>query len=118
VYTNLANGPHTFTAEAFDIAGNHSPMQTQTWTQDTVRPIITVTGGPPPVTKNTSATFTFMSNEAGIFWCSKEGKPYVQCSSLFTMSSLAVGAHSFAVFAADMANNHSTTYVDTWTVQK
>jgi outer membrane protein assembly factor BamB len=118
VYANLADGSHTFTGWAVDLAGNESLPQSQIWVQDTVDPVITVTGGPPKgsETKSKTATFTLSSNEPGVFWCSRDGRPYILCTSPFSMTGLSVGPHTFSAFAADLANNHSTTYTDSWTV--
>ncbi len=32
------------------------------------------------------------------------------------MTGLPLGSHTFSVFAADLANNHSTSWSDSWTV--
>ena len=112
VYSNLMDGDHTFTGWAVDKAGNESLPKSKTWVQDTVLPILTVTGGP----NGNSATFYLSSSEPGVFWCNWDGNGYIACTSPATKSGLTSGTHTFSAFAADLANNHSATYSKSWKV--
>ncbi len=85
---------------------------------DTVAPDTTITGNPPNPTLNTSATFTFTSNEAGAtFQCSLDGAAFTSCTSGQTYTALALGSHTFQVRAVDPAGNVDPTPASyTWNV--
>ena len=117
LYTGLSNGSHTFILIATDQAGNISTPATWTWTVDTVAPVATITGSPPPITKDHAATFTFTSNEPGsTFKCSKDGGTYLTCTSPKVYSWIADGVHTFAVQATDTAGNLSAAASYAWTI--
>ena len=61
-------------------------------------PIATILSGPGPVTTDTSATFTFTSDDpTALFQCSLDGSPLAFCVSGATYSGLLGGEHSFEV---------------------
>ena len=117
-FTGLADGVHTFSVTATDLAGNVSDPGIRTWIVDTRAPSITVTGGPPPLTNSRTATFELTSDDpAATFRCSKEGGPFYRCLSPFTMNWLSDGVHTFAAIAVDPAGNESPpSPTHTWTV--
>jgi hypothetical protein len=113
--TGLADGQHVFQARAIDAPGNVDPTPAAvTWTVDTVAPDTTITAGPTAA----STSFSFTSSEAaGRFECSLDGAPFAPCSSPVSYSSLAAGAHTFAVRAVDGAGNaDASPATQTWTV--
>jgi hypothetical protein len=110
--SNLAQGPHTFTVTAVDAAGNVSDAVTRHWTVDTVKPVSTVTGGPPAATSATSATFTVTATE-GTLTCRLDGGP-VLCAQ--THRALTDGEHVFTASATDAAGNVGDTVTRRWTV--
>jgi hypothetical protein len=64
-------------------------------------------------THSTTATFEFKSNELEVtFTCSLDDAPEVSCTSGVTFRNLAIGGHTFAVFATDQAGNDGE--ADTW----
>jgi hypothetical protein len=116
-YSSLADGAHTFHVRATDPAGNTGTEAAYTWTVDTVSPVATIGSGPPSATDQTSATFTFSSNEPGsTFECRLDSGSFTLCTSPKTYSSLADGAHTFGVRATDPAGNTGTEATYSWTI--
>ncbi|HKH13463.1 MAG TPA: hypothetical protein VKA47_02290, partial [Solirubrobacterales bacterium] len=75
--------------------------------QDTIAPNTIIDSGPSGITNDPTPTFTFHSTEAGsTFRCDTEG-PYgfTPCTSPKTTGHLVDGAHTFGVFARDLAGN-------------
>jgi large repetitive protein len=105
--TGVADGLHTYTAKATDAAGNTSTASnSRAVTVDTSAPQTTIGSGPPALTNQTGASFSFSSSEAGSsFECSLDGAPFVACASPENYSGLAEGAHDFRVRATDSAGN-------------
>ncbi|MCQ6561615.1 S-layer homology domain-containing protein [Paenibacillus mendelii] len=103
--TGLADGSHTFMVRAVDAVGNVDPTPANyMWTVDKTAPDTTITSAPStPLTS--SATFTFSSNESGMFQCSLDGAAYTVCTSPLTLTGLADGSHTFMVRAVDAAGN-------------
>src|SRR5688500_14210647 len=119
-YTGLAPGDYTFTVRARDIAGNEdgSPA-TRSWTVDTVPPETTLAAsGPSGSTTATSAEFTFSSEPGVTFRCQLDGLPIeVGCTSPRSYAGIAVGDHTFKVWATDAAGNADPTPATrSWTV--
>ena len=123
-YSGLADGSHTFTVRATDVAGNTDPTPaTATWTistvvADTTPPDTTITSGPSGTVSDTSATFSFASTESGsTFACSLDGGAFANCTSPASYSGLADGSHTFTVRATDVAGNTDPTPATaTWTI--
>jgi arylsulfatase A-like enzyme len=115
-YVNLKDGEHTFTAQVSDKAENYSQWATWTWTQDTVRPVVTISGGPTGVTSSRSASFTLSSNEPAAFRCSWDGASFAPCTSPATKTGLEDGPHSVSFLAVDRAGNTSAPVTRSWTV--
>ena len=117
--TALADGTHTFRVRATDAAGNtDASPATRTFTVDTVAPNTTFTSTPATVTLDTSASVTFTSSEgSSTFQCRLDGGAWTACTSPYTVSGLALGAHTIAVRAIDGAGNIDATPASvSWTV--
>jgi hypothetical protein len=86
---------------------------------DTTPPATSLVSGPPAITAETSASFSFASNEAGsTFECSLDGGTFATCTSPATLTGLLAGAHTFAVQAVDPSGNvDSSPLVHIWEVQ-
>ena len=105
-YAAVASGPHTFSVRAVDGAGNVDPTPaSHSWTVDASAPETTIGSGPASTTPSTSASFAFSSELGAVHECSLDGAAYVACSSPTDYSGLAVGEHTFAVRAIDVAGN-------------
>jgi hypothetical protein len=120
-YSGLGQGAHTFSVRARDIAGNYDATPaTRTWTVDTVAPETTLAAsGPTGSTTATDATFAFSSDDAGAtFRCQLDGQPVEPgCTSPRGYTGLAVGDHTFKVWAQDAAGNQDATAATrTWTI--
>jgi hypothetical protein len=106
--TNLAQGPHTFSVQATDEAGNTDPSPaTVSFTVDTVAPDIMIVGGPNNAdTVGPRILYMFTVTE-GTVECSVDGAPFAACGSPFGFNA-AAGAHSFSVRSTDGAGNSTT----------
>jgi hypothetical protein len=113
---NLLDGPHTFGVKAVDDVGNQSGVTSYTWTIDTLHPLVTVTDGPPLLTNQTSASFSFVANKpASTYQCALDGEGFTACTSPKLYSGLGNGSHTFAVRAIWLALvGPATKY--TWTI--
>jgi len=102
---NLTVGAHELRVRAVDAADKVDPSpETYTWTVTApVPPQTTIVLAPPASTEQTSATFTFSSNDAAAeFECSLNGVPYTGCESPVQLTNLALGDHTFNVRAVDV----------------
>jgi hypothetical protein len=118
---NLAVGSHTFEVRAIDDAGNADPTPaSHTWTVlDSTEPDTAFTSSPAASTTETSAMFTFSSNELGsTFECSLDSAVFAVCTSPATLTGLTVDSHTFEVRAVDPSGNVDPTPVShTWTIE-
>ena len=117
----IGDGPHSFAARARDPAGNvDTSPAIHAWVADTSTPDTTLLSGPSGATASTSATFTFLSPDAGsgaTFQCALDGAAYAACTSPRELSGLTAGAHVFAVRVRDAAGNFDPTPATrAWTV--
>jgi glucose/arabinose dehydrogenase len=72
---------------------------------------------PAKTTRSTTARFTFSAASGLTFRCSLDGTTFSRCNSPRIYRHLAVGAHSFRVFAVDSSGNQATaTTKYRWTV--
>jgi hypothetical protein len=107
----LVDGDYVFRARAHDGNGTDATEATRSFTVDTVAPTATIASWPANYLPDTSATFTFTSNESGsTFSCQfgpadRSPDAWVPCESPKTYNDLANGAYVFAVRATDRAGN-------------
>jgi hypothetical protein len=113
-YMGLSNAAHTFQVRAVDAAGNVDPSPpSYAWTINTSGgvnqpPSTMLTGQPPNPTAQTTATFTFISSEAGgTFQVQLDGGGWISngASGTKTYTGLTKGSHTFLVRAIDTASN-------------
>jgi hypothetical protein len=117
----LGDGAHAFAVRARDRAGNvDASPAIRAWLIDTSTPDTVLLTGPSGATASTTASFTFLSPDAGpgaTFHCALDGGPYVMCSSPRDIVGLAAGTHTFAVRVRDAVGNYDPTPATrTWVV--
>jgi hypothetical protein len=110
--TPLADGTHSFSVKAIDVAGNESAVKSRSFIVDTVPPQTGITGGPVNggTTTDHTPTFRFVSNQAGsTFECRFDADVFASCSGPANThtpaAELTSGTHSFEVRAIDRATN-------------
>lgn len=116
---DLPDGDHRLAVRAINVYGIPTiEPELREWTVEAGPPETTIISGPSPLTANTSATFTFSANEAGVtFECALDGAAFSECFTPHSVSGLAVGSHELLVRATDGAGNlepNPSSY--TWTV--
>ena len=114
-YTEPGDGPHTFTVNATDTAGN-TGQAGHAWTIDTIAPTVAITKKPNDPSGVSSAVFEFEAGEPATFQCSLEGGAFQGCPSpkSYTVSD---GLHTFAVRARDAAGNFGEEETYSWLVE-
>lgn len=116
-YSGLSEGQHSFRVEALDSAGNESKAAVYTWTVDSRAPATTISALPPALTRSTTGSFGFASDEAGSsFQCSLDGGGYEPCVSPQTYQALKDGMHTFKVESTDPAGNTGAPALYEWIV--
>jgi Ca2+-binding RTX toxin-like protein len=124
-YAGLAgNGAQTGTAHTFQVralsAGGTDPSPAAyTWTIDTVKPTVNVTGPPPNPSGGESVAFGFGANEPSTYQCSLAGpKPSgaAACDSGVSYPALPNGDYTFTVVATDQAGNVGDPATYSWEV--
>lgn len=117
----IGDGAHSFAVRARDRAGNvDSSPSIHAWNVDTSTPDTQLLTGPTGASSSTSASFTFVSSDAGggaTFQCSADGGAMVACTSPYDLANLTEGPHTFAVRVRDAVGNFDPTpAMRTWTV--
>jgi alpha-tubulin suppressor-like RCC1 family protein len=113
-YTNLHDGPHSFTLQAFDGLGNQT-QQTRNWMVDATAPSITIDSSPPSLTNSPIADLTFSTEPGATTQCQLDGGAFASCSSPFEYTGLSEGGHRFHVVATDAYGNHAGAFA-LWTI--
>jgi hypothetical protein len=103
----LADGPHSFAAEAIDTSGNIDPTPAeQGFTIDTRAPETTIDKGPDSKTAARVASFRFSADESSVaFDCQLDSEAFRPCASPVKYTKLKRGKHSFDVRSRDAAGN-------------
>lgn len=116
----LADGPHTFTVRAVDVAGNvDGTPPTHSWTIDSSTPDTTITSGPANAsTSQSTVSFAFTSPDPNAtFECLVDGGTYAACTTPNALANLTEGSHAFSVRAKSTAGTFDPTpAMRTWIV--
>jgi CSLREA domain-containing protein len=115
--TGVASGDHVLEVRAVDPSGNADPTPAvHPWTYDGP-PVVDLLDGPPEEAESTTATFTFVSSDAGsTFECWLDGV-IEPCTSSKQYTDLPLGEHVFAVRATDPVGQVSVQWEEwEWTV--
>ena len=115
-YNSLADGPHTFSVEATDRAGNTGTAASYGWTIDTTPPVASIDTHPSSLTNSTTATFAFSANETSTFQCRLDSASFSDCTSSVSYNGIGDGTHTFSVQATDQAGNTGTPANYSWNV--
>ncbi|MFL5358524.1 Ig-like domain-containing protein [Archangium sp.] len=116
-YFGLSEGAHDFFVRATDGAGNVSALATDHWVVDT-SPDTTLGSTPAPVTRVSSATFSFSSNTLNArFECQLDTESFSPCETPKFYNELLDGQHLFAVRAIDeLGRVDSSPAISSWRV--
>lgn len=122
----LTEGPHTFAVYSVDAAGNEEATPALvSWVQDTVAPVVEITGKPGPYIQPQGAIeFGWTVKDGDPLTpapevdaeCSVDGGTWEACERTLTLTDLANGAHTFAVRATDAAGNVSSEATHAWEI--
>jgi len=122
-YSSLALGTHTFAVEAVDASSNVSAPTTYNWTIVNPPPAPTFITDPPSSTTSTTANFSWVDSQSNVtYLCSLDGAVYAACQvstnpiGSATYTSLALGAHSLGIEAADSYGNVGAPATYNWTI--
>jgi hypothetical protein len=112
----LSFGEHAFAVRAVDFAGNRGEAETYRWTVERGQgPTVTITKGPDPLTKTTTATFEMSAPDAARLECHVDGDDFERCSSPFTQR-VDEGDHVFVVRGVNAAGTTGPEATYQWTV--
>ncbi|MBJ7348157.1 MAG: hypothetical protein JHC87_06265, partial [Thermoleophilaceae bacterium] len=115
----LADGSHTLQVRHNDAAGNVGSSSTNTFTVDTVLPVVSLTVPANGLkTSDTTPLITFSVTETnlGTTQCSVDSGGWSACTSGSSLSTLADGVHTLQVRHTDTAGNIGNSSVSTFTV--
>jgi outer membrane protein OmpA-like peptidoglycan-associated protein len=116
-FATLANGVHHLEARQVDRAGVDSIPTAYTWTIETTPPPEPVaTSEPEAETTQTSANFSYSHEPEARIECALDGKPYVDCTSGMSVSSLTEGWHTMAARQVNAAGLVSKVATYRWHV--
>jgi hypothetical protein len=122
-YSGLGDGPHSFEVKATDAVGNTGPVDSHSWSIDTVAPAVTFDDGPAfteieKIVASASANFNFHASEPGSsFQCRIDsGQPgdFFGCNSPRSYSGLSDGPHTLEVRATDSLGNQGPAAAYAW----
>ena len=106
-------GLHTYEVRAVNAYGPDPTPASYTWWVEGP-PTVYFTSGPPPYTRETSATIAFTGTAGASFSCAMAGSPFSPCTSPATVTGLADGVQTFAVQASTPSGTSSNSIM--WTV--
>lgn len=118
VAAGLADGEHTFEAQAVDLAGNIDPTPASvTWRIDNTPPVITVGSQPPALTNSGDVFISFaLDDTRATASCQLNAEPPVACNGTFSANlGFASGPQQVVIRARDPLGNQSQKLIP-WTI--
>ena len=118
--SNIYTGPITISSStilkylAIDLAGNPSPIYTQTYTIDTIPP--TASANPTGGLYNTTKTVTLNMSEPGTIYYTTNGTNPTTSSNIYTGPITISSTTILKYLAIDLAGNPSPIYTQTYTI--
>ena len=107
-YTGLIDGPHSFSVQATDPAGNPG-AEGRTFFVDATPPVVTFTSGPPAATTARTAHLEFTVDDGtAVLACRLDTAAFAPCGSPVDLAGLADGTYAFQVRATDSFGNVGT----------
>jgi hypothetical protein len=121
VVGSLADGVHTFSVRAIDLAGNTDETpSTRTFTVDTAAPTATILTGPAVSSNDKTPEFTFESEPGAKFRCKLDTQEtegtYAACESPRVYDPLPDDSYTFSVRATDTVGNEGAPATRTFTI--
>lgn len=120
-YTGLAQGEHTFEVRATETDQGTGPVASQSWSVDTVAPVITFDQAPPAFTSSPDAVFEYSVDDPdATIECRLHLLPdpdWHNCLNRFETSGLDPDTYTFEVRATDQVGNASVA-THTWTIDQ
>jgi hypothetical protein len=109
-YSSLPDGEYQFSVQATKGKADDLTPPIYKWTIDATAPTSSIDSGPSGLINNANASFAFSGSDTGgsgvaSFQCSRDGAPFVACTSPQAYSGLADGSHTLEVRATDQAGN-------------
>ncbi|MGI9186842.1 MAG: beta-propeller fold lactonase family protein, partial [Gaiellales bacterium] len=117
----LTDGSHTFAVKISDAAGNTTAAAQNSFAVDTVAPTetISIDTKPRDPDNNPTPTFGFSGALTGSqYSCKLDAAGWATCAASYTTATLAEGAHTLSVRAADDAGNVGTTTSYGWVIDR
>lgn len=116
-YSNLADGPHTFSVIGQRTNGVTSAPASYSWVVDTTPPPVpSIDSHPANPSASANSTFAFSDSEAGVsFTCSFDGVSG-PCTTPAVHLGSPDGPHTFSVIATDAVGNQSVANNFAWTI--
>ncbi len=112
----LGAGPHTFKAQATDMAGNLSSWSTYSWTIDLTVPTVNFASTPAAFTNSTSAQFSLSGTDVSSYTCKlDQASSYSSCTTSPSFT-VAAGKHSLSVIGTSLAGLASSPTTYQWDV--
>jgi N-acetylglucosamine-6-sulfatase len=118
--TGLEPGAHTFDLRGVDPDNNVSATQTKSFNvldeEDKTPPAAPTFTQTPPNPSGADVTFAFTAEDGATLSCSLDNSDPATCTSPVSYTGLAVGDHTFSVFATDLSGNVGPAAIYNWTV--
>lgn len=117
--SGLADGNHTISVKAVDVAGNISvAAATASWSVDTSVPAAPATDSrPAATTTDTAATVAFTTPSGMTAECSLDGGAYQTCTSPVQATGLAVGPHTLQLRMVNALGTRGAVQTVNWEVK-